>query len=297
MNLESEVWAVVKSLKVDEFIASNTSRNSILRKVIPRSRAYAHEKYEFGITPKLKIVLDRSDYTQWRVFSGGLFINSNIFKFLNVNKDNFTMIDVGANIGAYTILMSTHVKSGNFNVHLFEPNPRIHGTLEENITRLELANPSINAYVNHYAVGDKETVLPLKLNETHTGLATLGHASEDVTETIDVKVIPLDQYAKEKNLQQLDFLKIDVECFEPSVFQGARETLANLKPLLYFEYGREWFENFDTAYIDDIASFLYSVGYQFYREGRDGQLHKISLIEKALKQYSHLNILGTCQTN
>jgi FkbM family methyltransferase len=296
MFLESEVWAVVKSLKMDEFIASNTSHNSILRKVIPRSRAYNHEKYEFGISPKLKIVLDRSDYTQWRVFSGGLFINPNIFKFLKIDKDNFTMIDVGANIGAYTILMSQHVKASNVNVHLFEPNPRLQATLEENITRLELANASVNAYVNPYAVGEKETSLPLKINDTHTGLATLGHASEEVTETIEVKVIPLDQYCKEKNLQRLDFLKIDVECFEPSVLQGARQTLSDLKPLLYFEYGREWFENFDAKYVDDIAAHLYSIGYQFFREGRD-KLYKISLTEKDLTQYNHLNILGTCQSD
>lgn len=291
MDLKLGVWSFMQYLKIDELISTKTSRNSVLRKTIPRSRAYKHEKFEYPVSPDLKILIDRGDYTQWRVFAGKLFINPRIFAHLTINPDSFSMIDIGANIGAFTILFAPEVKTKEYNVHLFEPNPGIVPTLQENIKRLQAVNPAVKPFVNTFAVGEKESVLTLKIDAEHSGLATLG-VTESYHETVDVNVIPLDQYITEQGIARVDFIKIDVESFEPSVFNGARKVLARFKPVLYFEYSVEWFDNFDDAYIEDLIRYFLAQGYRFYRESREGDLVDLPMSVPDLKRYRHLNILG-----
>jgi FkbM family methyltransferase len=292
MKLETTVWSVMQSLKVDEFIASHTNNKNILRKFIPRSRAYSHEKYEHRINSKLKIILDRADYTQWRIFSGRLSINPNIFNYLKVDSENFSMIDIGANIGGVSILMADKINVKNFSIHLFEPNPNLLPVLEENIKRLGDSNSAVNAVVNQLAVGDKNTTLPLQIRADHTGLATLAHTSNSFENSVDVKVILLDDYVNEHKIDRLDFLKIDVESYEPGVLKGALKTIHRFRPVLYMEYSSEWFENFDKEYIESLFADINSIGYKFYREGRDGSLNPLPLTQSALQEYTHLNILA-----
>jgi len=294
MGIETTVWSVMQSLKVDEYIATHTNNNSLLRKAIPRSRAYTHEKYEHQINPNLKVVLDRADYTQWRLFAGSLSVNPRIFDHLSIDPEHFTMIDIGANIGGFAILMSNAMNVADFTVHLFEPNPNLVPVLEENVKRLCQSNFKVHAVVNPVAVGDSRTVLPLQLRDDHTGLATLAHTSNTFSSSVDVDVIPLDDYVREKNIERIDMIKIDVESFEPSVLKGAIQTLKRFRPVLYMEYSSEWFTNFDADYIDSLFTDLNDLmGYQFYREGRDGSLHDLELKPSTLQEYSHLNILAS----
>jgi FkbM family methyltransferase len=292
MILEGGVWAVMQTTRLDELIASRTSHDSVLRKVMPRARAYRHERFEYRLSPTLKMVLDRRDYSQWRIFSGGLHINNRIFQYIPVNPFQFEVIDIGANIGGYTVLLSLEMDVENFNVHLFEPNPLILPGLNENIRLLQSANLAVNATVNEYALGEKEGRAPLKVNENHSGISTFGNTKRQFTKTIDVDVTLLDNYVAEKSLRQIDLIKLDVESFEPSVLNGARKTISRLRPPIYFEYQKEWFDNYSENYLTDLIYFLYAQGYVFYREARDGTLHQFQMTVSTLKDYRHLNILA-----
>lgn len=291
MTLEAGVWSLMQSLKVDELIASKTGHHNPLRKVIPRSRAYRHERFEFT-QGAVKMVLDRRDYSQWRIFSGGLHINTAIFRYVPVNPYHFDMIDVGANVGGFTTLFSAEMDVENLNVHVFEPNPRILSRLEENMRLLEASNLAVNTTVNPYALGEQACEGTLSINEDHSGISTMARTNHLFTSVVPVKVVSLDNYVMEKGIEHLDFIKIDVEASEPSVLNGARLVLKELKPALYFEYQLDWFANYEDAYLTDLLDFLYETGYVFYREERDGTLHPFKIAVDALRHFRHLNILG-----
>jgi FkbM family methyltransferase len=292
MILEGGVWSVMQALKMDELIASRTSHDSFLRKTIPRSRAYNHEKFVYSLSPNLKMVLDRRDYSQWRIFAGGLRINKRLFQYVPVNPFRFELIDIGANIGGYSVLFSQEIDVENFNVHAFEPNPLILAGLTENLKRLENSNLSVNAFLNPYALGEKEGRLPLKVNENHSGISTFGNTKRQFTRTIDVDVTTLDHYVREKGLQQIDLIKIDVESFEPSVIYGARDSISRLRPAIYFEFQRAWFDTYPEEFITEIIYFLSGLGYMFYREAKDGMLLPFTMTVRSLKDFQHLNVLS-----
>jgi FkbM family methyltransferase len=295
MILEGEVWSVMQSLKVDELIARKTSHDSFLRKIMPRSRAYRHEHFEYPLAPELKMVLDRGDYSQWRLFSGGLRINPRIFHYFNVNPYSFTMFDIGANIGGYSALFSREIDVENLHIHLFEPNPQIFATLRENIKRLQASNLSINPIINPFGLGAVSTTLPFRVNENHSGVSTFGKTKRPFTKTVDVKIITLDEYAAKSNLKAIDFIKIDVEAYEPGVLKGAERSISCFRPAIYFEYSKEWFENFSDEALTELFYFLKNLQYKFFREGRDGTFHPYILTPASLREYKHLNILGVAK--
>jgi FkbM family methyltransferase len=211
---------------------------------------------------------------------------------MKINPYSFTLIDVGANVGGFSILLSNEIDVENFNIHLFEPNPDLAKTLGDNMDRLALAVLPAKPTVTYKALGDRETVLPLKINESHSGTSTLGKSKRHYSKAVDVQVTTIDAYAKEKKLEHVDFIKIDAEAFEPCVLKGAMQTIADFKPTLYLEYSLEWFDNFSQKYISTIFTYLNSLGYIFLREGKDGKMHYFSVNENTLRQYRHLNLLG-----
>ena len=124
-------------------------------------------------------------------------------------------VDVGANVGSYTILASGH--SGCHSIS-FEPVPNTFEHLMENI-RFNSINDKVDAY--NIAIGSEEGII----NFT-TGLDAGNHVVNDsnTDHTIEVKIQTLD---KALSSQSPVFIKIDVEGYEYKVLEGAVKVLQN----------------------------------------------------------------------
>lgn len=125
-----------------------------------------------------------------------------------------TFVDVGANIGAYTILASKVVKSRSI---AFEPLPKTADRLRDqvHINRIETI-----VDVRNMGVGDKKGALFFTNNKDATNKVSLAGERANTTR---VEVSTLDSELVEGELY---FLKIDVEGFEYNVIQGASSLLS-----------------------------------------------------------------------
>lgn len=138
-------------------------------------------------------------------------------------------IDIGANIGNHSVFFATQVVDY---VLAFEPNPAVLPILKENLT--ENVN---NCSVFEVGLGDKpgyaEVSIPLGC-EDNVGMAML---SESASGTLEIKTLDnvLLEWADKNKVFTISFLKIDVEGMEPSVLQGALETIEKYKPHLFVE--------------------------------------------------------------
>ena len=124
-------------------------------------------------------------------------------------------IDIGANIGAYTLLASSEIKANSISI---EP-------LED--TFLILMD---NIYINNIQDNVKAYNIGLgsKISKTHftKSLDTINHvATKEEIDTIEVKIDTLDNLLMNEQCPSL--IKIDVEGYENEVINGAKKTLEN----------------------------------------------------------------------
>lgn len=182
-------------------------------------------------------------------------------------REGDVAVDVGANFGYYTVVMSAAVGDSGVVVSV-EPNPRMVALIRQN-ARLNMAPSRID--IRGAAVGDHPdgTRLTLKNDTDSTGLA-----STVVDPAGGVESIRLDDVLSEY-FEQVSLLKIDIEGSELSALRGASRLLKSSNPpAVVFEenprasgYKREQLGS---------ADFLLNCGFELFQEGLGGKLAEAS---------------------
>lgn len=133
--------------------------------------------------------------------------------FKSIVKEGDIVVDIGANIGYYTLMASSLVgPSGK--VYAFEPDPINHSLLVKNI---EL-NGFSNIVTEQKAVSDKNGKLKFYLNKDDVGAHTL-YQPKFSCDVLDVESIRLDDYFSSKKIP-INFIKMDIEGAELAALLG-----------------------------------------------------------------------------
>lgn len=175
-------------------------------------------------------------------------------------------IDVGANIGTFTIPAAKHVgPSGR--VIAIEPSPDVFKILEKNVA----LNSTGNVQLICAAAGasdDDANFYPAPVD--HFGMGS--RAPQFNAAPITVRSVTLDSIVKELNLTSVDALKIDVEGFELDVLKGAIELLSRERPpLIVFEFC-DWAEaRISGDNVGAAQRFLIERGFHIWRASTYGR--------------------------
>jgi FkbM family methyltransferase len=139
-----------------------------------------------------------------------------------------TVLDVGAHVGYYTVL-SAVLAGGRGAVWAFEPNPANARFLRRHAE----INGLRNVHVTEAAASDAEGTARFDFGTgSGTGRLSAGGA-------LEVRTIRLDDFCAARALAP-SAVKIDVEGAERAVLEGARETLARHRPVIFLStHGRE----------------------------------------------------------
>lgn len=147
-------------------------------------------------------------------------------------------VDGGANIGVHTLTMARLAGPAG-RVVSFEPNLLVAKILLRNLALNDLRN----VVVRREALGSETTALALRVPLStsseggNAGLASLV-ALETGHETVTVPVVRLDVLAEELGVQRVDFVKLDLQGFEPQGLMGMRDIVARDRPLVILEVDR-----------------------------------------------------------
>lgn len=174
-------------------------------------------------------------------------------------KEGDIVIDVGANIGYYTLIFAQLVgKSGK--VFAFEPEPKNFEILKKNI---EINNYD-NVIVEQKIVSEKCGKMKLYVSNSDI----VGHRIQqmgNLENFVEVESVTLDDYMKKLNLdEKVNFIKIDVEGAEPNVLEGSKEILEKNNHLKIFtEFNRAVVKNYGTD-PKKMIDLLYEKGFEIY---------------------------------
>ncbi|WP_276482474.1 FkbM family methyltransferase [Paraflavitalea pollutisoli] len=156
----------------------------------------------------------------WKGLSGatgnlycGLLEFGDMAFLLHVLRPDDAFVDIGANVGAYTILAAGEIGAKTTAI---EPIPSTFQHLTGNI-RINNIGDKVNAL--NIGLGKERSVI--KFTRSHDTVNHVATANE--TDTVDVQVDKLDNV-----IDKVPFvIKIDVEGFETEVLNGANRTLEN----------------------------------------------------------------------
>jgi len=193
-----------------------------------------------------------------------------LLKNLLLEADGGVFIDVGANVGAMTLL--AHSTGLTSSILAFEPSHRYCLAYHNNMS----VNQIENATLIQAAVGDQcgeirfrvDPKLPLN------GKIDRGNVHYS-TQVQTVKIVTLDTICAALNIDEIALLKIDVEGAEPMVIRGAKKLLSRHKVnSILLEFIIEFMEDMEEDPYNFVTT-LTDLGYDFYGINPNGSLGEV----------------------
>jgi FkbM family methyltransferase len=193
-------------------------------------------------------------------------------------KSNMHCIDIGGNIGYY-VLQECSIIGKNGKVIAFEPSPRNFNFLNDNLKINHISNvESFNLAIGDVS-GQKKFLLTEASNSSH-----IVDDSFDHSDTISVKMMTLDEFLLEKNIEKIDFLRMDIEGSEVEAYSGMKQTIKKFKPSILMEVHNSYLGTKKTI---DFLKKLKQDGYDIeYYISRNVDVSFIGNFKDDVKNYS-----------
>jgi FkbM family methyltransferase len=175
--------------------------------------------------------LDIVDYVQSHIYLFGCYEPLSLRCFLRLLKVGDRVIDVGANVGQYSIAAATAVGTSGLVVAI-EPNPVICSRL--------LLNRKLNGYENCIqvvaaAVSPKDDVLELGMpSEYAMGTTRLSVASD--TERFSVGAMSINRIAMKLGIYRVKVMKVDIEGGDLDFLESMLDERILVPDNIIFEY-------------------------------------------------------------
>jgi FkbM family methyltransferase len=179
----------------------------------------------YQVEPNIRMRLDPADLGPRIILESGVYEPDSIGMVSEHLGAGATFIDVGADIGYYSLKAAPIVGPAG-HVIAIEPNPEALGRLRVNLS----ASKANVVAVAPVACSDAEGVLELYVAPTsnvgETSLSKTNASQEGpISRAVKVRARPLDDIVRESGSVRVDAIKIDVEGAEYLVLKGAVQTL------------------------------------------------------------------------
>jgi FkbM family methyltransferase len=180
--------------------------------------------------------------------SGELWI---IDRFARQRSEHEALIvfDVGANLGGWALAVLARL-GAPARLLCFEPSPSSFAALTQNVGHRD------DVECLNFGFGDREEDVELRSNAPLSGLASvyprrLDHVGISLDRSERVRLRRLDDFCREREIDHIDFLKLDVEGHELKVLEGASGMVDSVAiDYIQFEFGgcnidsRTYFQDF-----------------------------------------------------
>ena len=207
-----------------------------------------------------------------------------------------TFIDVGANIGWYTILAAERV-GPNGRVHAFEPRADLFARLTDSVC----ANGFEQRCVLHQmALGDTSGVMQIAHvpTERNPGHSFLLPATAETADYVDLGTVPVERLDTLELESKPRLIKVDTEGAEFLVLRGAAKILNTHRPTIVTEFFPTWLRRVSKIEPEDYLRFLWDMGYRLFHLTAEGATKEITSVPAEPEDYStefYLNIVAASE--
>ena len=220
----------------------------------------------------LKVRIYPDDVIGRAIFVHGFFEPSECRFVRRFLKPGMTFLDLGANLGQYTLLAAWRVgKTGA--VHSFEPSSRMFSELGFNLRLNDLSDICV---LNRMAISDLVGMANLSVYEpgaeVFCSLGTRRWENHTLVGYEQVETTTIDNYVRSHKIAKVDLIKMDIEGAELLALRGARDLLSQSKaPAIILEVGDLNTQGFGYQAVE-ICEHLKQMDYRMYGLSRYGRL-------------------------
>ena len=172
-------------------------------------------------------------------------------------------IDVGANVGFYTVLMASCLGAGR-RVLSLEPTPKAYELLRRNVEQNHMSQKVIACQIAATARDGEETINVCVDREEYSSAGPVIHhsAAGSVVQSLVVPAAMLDTLCAKYTLKP-GFLKIDVEGYEYQVLLGASHILKEFRPTILIELYDDLLRACGSS-TSEVIAWLRTMGYRIF---------------------------------
>ena len=235
-----------------------------LKKVyLPSKEIYKHLRFgsyfRTEIEEKNYIKIYNSTIIENEIFWNGFaktWEKESLKIWIKLAKNSKSILDIGANTGIYSLSAVGINKEAK--VYAFEPVELYFNILKKNII--------LNKF---YSSITPEQIAVANNN----GICEIDDYSNEGKKLI-VNSITIDEYLNKNNINYIDLIKIDVEKYEPFVFEGMQETIKKYKPTILVEI-------LTNECADLIYKYVENYNYLFFNINENGGIRKVNKLSKS----------------
>lgn len=230
-----------------------------------------HKYLDIELISNIKIRCYPDSYSAAAALYCGLYDYDEMNFLLRYLRGSDSFLDIGSNVGIYTLLAASKIKSGL--IYSFEALPKNYSRLTQNIELNQLQQ--VKPYA--IAVSDFTGTTALNLAEGDS----MPFMTDQVTDnTIKVPTDTLENLLKYESSANLTLAKIDIEGAEILAFKGAVSLLKKQRPYVWIMEINDAVNNFGLQK-QDVVKFLQDYGYSLYQYDADtNQIHSITLAQQ-----------------
>jgi FkbM family methyltransferase len=192
-------------------------------------------------------------------------------------KPGMTVLDIGANIGYYTLLMASRVGPAG-KVIAFEPSRRNCDLLEMSLAINQFRNVAVHAC----AVADIDGFVGFDMDDSNGGI-TQGNPAESMYQ---VPAALLDTLLRIE--PRIDLIKIDIEGAEGRALRGMESLLRLHRPIIFTEFSPAALQAISGVAPRQYLDMLWALEYGLFVIGRNqSRAPEPQTYEEIMQQFTH----------
>lgn len=237
--------------------------------------------FEFNLDNNVIIKLYKDSVLSRLIYDG--FEKEETDYLTSILSEGDTFIDVGANIGLFSLIASKIVGNNGL-VICFEPSPITFNRLVENVKLNNLKNIDLR----NIGLSNVKDELTFYMSDNGYDAWNSFAPSEDnkLENSIQVLVSTLDAELQNVEKSKIKLIKIDVEGWEKFVLKGGSEFFANYSPIVMVEFTEE--NTFNAGYaVHELYDIMKDLGYEWYTINK-GEL----ILETKRLHYPYNNLIA-----
>lgn len=200
----------------------------------------------------IKYKLNLKENNDWKTFN--LLFPPSTFQFFEKIKHDDNVIDVGANLGFYTLMSAK--KAINGKVFSIEPDQSNYVALSKNLS----LNGFKNIFPYNLAFGNqnKKVTIETFSHDNNNGMKRIKEV--EFSGDSETPMMTLDEFVEINAIDKVNWMKIDIEGYEYEFLKGALQTIAHFKPYIYIEICDLHLKHFKSS-ASALIKLLEEIGY------------------------------------